>query len=215
MRTLFAMLLISIAAPLQAQSTKDRPVANGYYQVKPASDIAASDIANPFQTPVTLDDMDDMDGMDMDMGMDMGSMSMGDMSDPHGAPAAPTAEVVFNVRLQRAIEILKSSKDAGKKKALQGFIKDAFSQRYDQMMSARNQDITRLRKRLATLEADHQRRVAAKERVVQLQLQSVQLAAEGLLDLNDIQGVSGQATDEYGGRNRYIQPEFGRSELMN
>ena len=208
MRTLFAMLLISIAAPLQAQSTKDRPVANGYYQVKPASDIAASDIANPFQTPVTLDDMD---------GMDMGSMSMsmGDMSDPHGAPAAPTAEVVFNVRLQRAIEILKSSKDAGKKKALQGFIKDAFSQRYDQMMSVRNQDITRLRKRLATLEADHQRRVAAKERVVQLQLQSVQLAAEGLLDLNDIQGVSGQATDEYGGRNRYIQPEFGRSELMN
>ena len=101
--------------------------------------------------------------------------------------------------------MLKQSKDKSSKDILHGHIRTAFDERYDQMIDLRESDVERLRQSISKLEADLQRRKAAKKRVVDLQLQSVQLAAEGLLEINHVtQGGLGDpfgdaaASDEIG-----------------
>ncbi|TWU49859.1 hypothetical protein [Rubripirellula reticaptiva] len=147
-------------------------------------------IYNPFDQPIDY-------GMGMEMGMDdMMGMDMG-----MGAEQKPSQDELFRANLPRAIQILKEAKTPENKSTLQGYIREAFEQRYDRMMSQRQKDIERLRNSLAELESDLKRRTAAKDRVVQLQLQSVQLAAEGLLQLDDLQGVGrgNEGNEGYGG----------------
>lgn len=151
-------------------------------QAPPAK--AKQPIANPFEQAI-----DEGYGMEMDMGM----MGMDDM----GMETKPSADELFRANLPRAIQQLKKSKTPEERTALQKYIRQAFEQRYDRMMADRKQDIARLRKSLTELESDLQRRTAAKDRVVGLQLQSVQLAAEGLLELNDLQGMG--SSGEMGG----------------
>jgi hypothetical protein len=165
-------------------------VTNAWSQTPPAK--AKKPLANPFDQPI--DDGMEMMGDDMGMGMDMG---MGGMGGGMGMEAKPSADELFRANLPRAIQQLKQSKTPEQRAALQKFIREAFEQRYDRMMKDRKKDIDRLRKSLSELESDLQRRSAAKDRVVQLQLQSVQLAAEGLLELNDLQGAGGHG--EMGG----------------
>ncbi|MGB7328632.1 MAG: hypothetical protein WBD31_27390 [Rubripirellula sp.] len=148
----------------------------------------APSIYNPFDQPI--DDGMEMGGMGMDVDMGMG-MSM-------EVEQLPDQDELFRANLPRAIEMLKEAKTPENKSTLQGYIREAFEQRYDRMMSQRQKDIERLRNSLAELESDLKRRTAAKDRVVQLQLQSVQLAAEGLLQLDDLQGI-GRGSEGYGG----------------
>ena len=131
--------------------------------------------------------------MDMEMEMDdmMDDMGMGGMGMGATSPTRSIKEAKFRSGLQRAIAALSKSKSDDEKAVLRGHVRDAFEKRYDETMASRKKDIDRLRKSIARLESDLQRRVAAKDRVIQLQLQSVQLAAEGLLDLGDLQGSSG------------------------
>lgn len=128
-----------------------------------------------------MEDMMEMGGMKDEMG-GMAGMGMG-----YGQPSP---NELFRRGLQRAIHSLKKAKSDEESEALRGYVRAAFSERYDKMISGRKRDIERLKTSIAKLESDLKRRETAKERVVQLQLQSVQLAAEGLLDLRELQGVA-------------------------
>ncbi|TWU06389.1 hypothetical protein [Stieleria varia] len=167
MKYLLTVCLCLVAATARSQDAPAKP---------------AETIANPFDQPI-----EDTGGYEMMDGYGSGMMEMG-----MGMEAAPSPDDMFRANLPRAIEQLKRSKTPEERAALQNYIREAFENRYDRMMNDRKKDIERLRASLAELESDLRRRTAAKDRVVQLQLQSVQLAAEGLLELNDLQGVGGQ-----------------------
>ena len=129
-------------------------------------------------------------------GMDsMGGMGFGRMEDEmmEMGMGMEYTEVMpdelFRHGLQRAIHSLKNAKSDKESETLRGYVRAAFSDRYDKMIADRTRDIARLKENVAKLEGDLKRREAAKERVVHLQLQSVQLAAEGLLDLGELQGI--------------------------
>jgi hypothetical protein len=131
-----------------------------------------------------------MADMEMDTGMDM-EMDTGMGMGMEYTEILP--DELFRRGLQRAIHSLKNAKSDEEGDALRGYVRAAFSERYDKMIVDRKRDVAKLKNSIAKLEQDLKRREFAKERVVQLQLQSVQLAAEGLLDLGDLQGVSGRS----------------------
>ncbi len=137
----------------------------------------------------------------MGEGMEMGYGEMGGMEEMYGMgmDASPSPDELFRLGLQRAITALKKAKTEPEKTALQGFIRKAFSERYDRSIKRRKRDLDRLKEQIAKLEQELGRREAAKERVIQLQLESVQLASEGLLELNELQGVRYGGGEEYGG----------------
>lgn len=134
--------------------------------------------------------MDSMGGMD-DMGMGMGEMGMEEY--------APSPDELFRDGMARAIVALKKANSDKTKETIRGYIRSALNKRYDRQMTDRKKDITRLREAIADLERDLSRRVAAKDRVVELQLQSAQLAAEGLLDVEDYGDSNDAAKDMSGG----------------
>jgi predicted outer membrane protein len=133
-------------------------------------------------------------GMEMGMmsamggGEGMGEMGMGGMGMGMGGMPDPNAK--FRHGLQTAIRMIQLAKSEEEKTVLRNFVREAFENRYDEMLASRQKDLEELRKGIKRLEQEIQRRGAAKERVVQLQLQSVQLAAEGLLDTSDLQGLN-------------------------
>lgn len=123
------------------------------------------------------------------MGMDemhggMGSGPAGMMGGMAGGGALAKEERLFRAGLQRAIAALQQVKTEDEKKTLIGYVQIAFQQRYDRSIKQRRQELDRIKERVAKLEVDLKRRQAAKNRVIEVQLQSVQLAAEGLLELN-------------------------------
>ena len=165
MRIMIATLMLVTASHLWAQDS-------GGLETENLNTPGES--TNPFDEPASVkDDYDDM--MDMGMGMD-------ELDTPE-----PDLEANFRRGLQRAIKMLKKSKNETSKEIIRDYIRTAFSQRYDRMIDQRKKDVERLRKSITQLENDLQRRTAAKKRVVELQLQSVQLAAEGLLEIDDPQ----------------------------
>ncbi|MFK8111044.1 MAG: hypothetical protein AB8B91_02515 [Rubripirellula sp.] len=168
--------------PSKKQPMKKPSVLNPFERVYEAEGMEMSEMD---MGGMGMDSMGGMEGMaDMDMGMGMGmggDMGMG--------MAASDPDYQFRQGLQRAIRMLQQSKAESQKETVRGYIRSAFESRYDRMMANRKQELDQLRKGIEKLERELQRRTAAKERVVQLQLQSVQLAAEGLLEAGDLQGV--------------------------
>ena len=160
------------------------------------------EVANPFDAPAghsgmgMMGMMMEMGGEMDDMGMEMG-MEMMMAGDDYGMGAPPSAAQRFRNGLQRAIKALKNAKSEKEREKLRGFVREALAERYDSMLKGRKRDLDRLKKRLSALEGDLKRRASAKDRVVQLQMQSVQLAAEGLLELGSMPG--GYGTMEAGG----------------
>ncbi len=131
-----------------------------------------------------------MGAMDEGMAMSMGGMSamsmeatdmaMGAMG---GSSSIPESEL-FRARMKIAIKRMRDAKTDAEKSQLMSFTETALQTRYDQMIEKRKTEITQLKASIAKLEADLERRAAAKDRVVKLQMQSAVLAAEGLLDLD-------------------------------
>ncbi len=195
--------LVASAAWSQAPDDKasgDKSNFGEAANLKATTDIAGTEtsskpkppIPNPFEQPTVMagGEMEDDMGMDMSMDMAMGmSMGMGDMGGME-MDMEPSADELFRVNLSRAIAQLKKAKTDEERAVLQKYIREAFEQRYDRMMTQRKEDIQRLSTSLTALQRDLKRRIAAKDRVIGLQLQSVQLAAEDLLDLNDLQGMN-------------------------
>ncbi len=178
----------------------------------PASSTTATpavSVANPFDLNLQSSSMESMGmgsgyGMDMgtDTGMDtvLGSSMMG-RYDIIGDEPPISDEKLFRYRLRTAISQISEAKGADEKAALLKYTQTALQEQYDAMIARRTKDVDRLKERLAKLDADLQKRAAAKDRVVKLQMQSVILAAEGLLDLNGLQSGSsnsGGMSDGYG-----------------
>lgn len=147
-------------------------------------------VPNPFAQP----QRGGMMGMEMMMGMGEEEMEMDmEMGGMSGMSSGPSPEQVFREGLQRAIIALRKAKSDDTREMLRGHIREAFEKRYETMIAARRKDIARLKQSVANLEAEMQRRAVAKDRVVQLQLQSVQLAAEGILEPNELLPRAGKA----------------------
>ena len=118
---------------------------------------------------------------------DMGMGGFGDMDmEGFGGGGAQSNKALFNRGLQNAINRLKSTKDEKVRANLKASIREAFALHYDEMIKQRTKDISMLQSELNELQSELKRRKDAKDRVVDLQLQSVQLAAEGLLDLGGL-----------------------------
>ncbi|TWU16216.1 hypothetical protein [Allorhodopirellula heiligendammensis] len=166
----------------------------------PAS-APATNVANPFELNVPsgggMGSMMGMDGSMMGDGygdMGMGSMGYGDMSG--GSEPAFSNEQLFRYRLRTAISQISDAENADEKAALLKYTQAALQEQYDAMIARRTKDLNRLQEKLTRLEEDLRKRAAAKDRVVKLQMQSVILAAEGLLDLNSLQS---SGNNGYGG----------------
>jgi hypothetical protein len=177
---------------------------------QPAQDAGLPAVPNPFDLPsesmmggyggmeeMEEDYMDsgEMDEDMMDMGMGMGGgmeMGMGGMGDyeggdgmgMYGMGSMSSADQRFQAGLQRAIAAIRKSDTEADQKTLLNFVRRAFEDRYDESIQSRQKQLLQIKQRVAKLEAELKRREAAKSRVVEVQLQSVQLAAEGLLDLD-------------------------------
>ena len=183
--------------------------------------VPKTKVANPFDAKLSSAGMGMGEMMGGAMGGAMGGMGddmegmgmMSDMGMGSGMEAGPSPDQLFRHGLQRAIQSLKKAKTDSEREVLRGYIRIAFEGRYENLIARRKQDLERLKRSVVKLEDDLKRREAAKDRVVQLQLQSVQLAAEGLLELGELQGVPSGASDfggigpggqggEYGNRGR-------------
>ena len=131
-----------------------------------------------------------------DMGMDSmmyEDMSYGDMGG--GSEPAFSNEQLFRYRLRTAISQISDAENADEKAALLKYTQAALQEQYDAMIARRTRDLNRLQEKLTRLEEDLRKRAAAKDRVVKLQMQSVILAAEGLLDLNSLQSSGNNGYD--------------------
>lgn len=163
----------------------------------------AADAVDPFEQArlesLPRANAGDMMGMGADMGMDdggmggygmgMGEMEMGmgemgmDMEMGMGA-SEPDPDSIFRRGLQLAIAQLREAKTPAKKETLRAYLRNAFQNRYDNVMQKRQKDLDDLKKRVSDLQADLERRVAARDRVISLQMQSVELTAEGLMQID-------------------------------
>ena len=134
-------------------------------------------------------------GMGMGMGMDGGTGMMGGMEDYDyggdyggmnglGGHSMSPADRRFQTGLQRAIAAIRKSESEEDQTTLLNFVRRAFEERYDESIQSRQKQLLQIKQRVAKLESELKRREAAKSRVVEVQLQSVQLAAEGLLELD-------------------------------
>ncbi len=122
-------------------------------------------------------------GSDMGMSMEMDWMGGMGMDMMEGTPGTGT-DSRFRAGLRRAITALKRAKTASERETLLGYVREAFETRFQETIVTRRKELAHIKKRIAELESDLQRREAAKARVVAVQLQSVQLAAEGLLEFD-------------------------------
>lgn len=116
--------------------------------------------------------------MDMEMGMGMGGPGM-----MAGMPSS-AAESQFRRGLKQAIRKLREAKDQDVKATLMLYVQEAFQKRYDESIQNRRKELNRIKQRIVELEEDLARREAARDRVLTVQMQSVRLAGEGLIDLN-------------------------------
>ena len=141
-----------------------------------------------------MGDMAEMSGME-----EMSDMMGGMMGGMMGAPSRDNAERVFQRGLQRAIIALGKAKTDRERETLRGYVRQALDERYRKMISARQKELDRLSASVARLKADLKRREHAKDRVIEVQMQSVQLAAEGLLQLGELSGARNDAGGGMGG----------------
>lgn len=116
--------------------------------------------------------------MEMGSGMEMGMGMMGGMP----AAAAPTPSELFQQALQRAVQRLRSAKTEEEKQELLELVRSALSERYEQALTQREQELDDLEQRLQKLRTDLERRRQAQQKVIDVQLQTVELAGEGLVE---------------------------------
>jgi hypothetical protein len=106
---------------------------------------------------------------------------------PKSATQAERHNIAQLVRLDIWIEdarrALREKRDDTKVfSTVESQLKTLLGEEYDAMLAKQRGDAERLRKRLAQLQADLERRASAKDRVVEVQLGKLVLEAQGLLD---------------------------------
>lgn len=98
-----------------------------------------------------------------------------------GSPPDP-----FRAGLDRLLDMLREAKSEAEKKQLMEYAREALAKRYKQQLERREAEISDLERRLDALRQEQQRRNDAAERIVDLQMRSLELAAEGLLERDQV-----------------------------
>ncbi len=156
--------LIAVFSITSIAWSQDDPFGGGSLPSKSADPFAGEDDAprpttRQFRDPFDINvDAEGLGGEEDHAVMEMMSGSQG-----------PSHDDRFRIGLQKAITALKKAKSDQERKALEGFIVQAFSDRYDRIIASRKKDLERLKKQIASLEQDLSRREAAKSRVIQVQ----------------------------------------------
>ncbi len=159
-------------------------------------------------------------------GMPGGGMSGGGMGG-FAMSARTRKDLAFQNGLVRTLEQLKKTTDPEEKKVLLQYARDAFSKRYQEQLKERATTIESLERKLNQLKEDHKRRADATERIVDLQMKSLDLVAEGLLDSQQLlrwgsaldqptAGSRGTNSDPFGGggfSGEWLDGTFGSSGM--
>jgi len=101
------------------------------------------------------------------------------------------SEARFKHALSMVIEQLASAETSSAKKTLLGYAREALTERYTEQIELRRKEISRLEMRLKELKEDLAKRSARAEQVVNLQINSLELASEGLIDRDQVLKLGG------------------------
>lgn len=96
------------------------------------------------------------------------------------------AEARFKHALAMLIDQLAAAESSTAKSTLLGYAREALTERYTEQIELRRKEISRLEGRLKELKEDLAKRSARAEQVVNLQLNSLELASEGLIDHDQV-----------------------------
>ncbi len=108
-----------------------------------------------------------------------GSASMESMGSGYGSSTDPEAEM-FHASLRKGISYLKNAKTNEERKSMEGQIKQALSDRFERQLAKREQEVAAIEERIKKLKEELARRRATAARVVDVQMETVRLAAEGI-----------------------------------
>lgn len=100
-------------------------------------------------------------------------------------------EARFKHALSMLIEQLASAETNSAKETLLGYAREALTERYTEQIELRRKEISRLELRLKELKEDLAKRSARAEQVVSLQINSLELASEGLIDHDQVLKLGG------------------------
>lgn len=114
-----------------------------------------------------------------------GSPYGGGGASPYGGRPDP-----FRAGLARLLDMLPKAKSEEEKKQLLEYAREALTKRYQQQLENREREIRNLELRLTALRDEQQRRSDAAERIIELQMKSLELAAEGLLERDQVINIS-------------------------
>jgi hypothetical protein len=120
-------------------------------------------------------------GMGYDYGNGMGGMGDGPMIGPDGKVIS-MKDYRFMTGLGTLLDRLSKASSDSQIQQLKESARKAFKARYAEQLQARESKIAELEAQIADLKIEQQRRADAADRVVDLQMQSLELAAEGLMD---------------------------------
>lgn len=116
----------------------------------------------------------------------------------------PTEEQRFQLGIRRVVKSLEQAETEEEKERLLELGRKGLELQYQRKLNERKAELEKLRRQLEQLETDYGRRVQAMPRIIDLQLESLKLASEGLLNLEDVigrgrRGYPGGYGNEMGG----------------
>lgn len=99
----------------------------------------------------------------------------------YGQAASPSE--LFQKAVRDSVQRLAQAKTEAEKQQLLEAVRTAFHERYQQAIAQRQRELNRIEKQLQQLREDLERRRAAEQKVVEVQLRTIELAGEGLVQL--------------------------------
>lgn len=99
---------------------------------------------------------------------------------PYGSPTSPN--MLFQQAVRQTVKRLAAASTEAEKRKLLDLVRAAFNERYERAIATRQQELDELEQRLQALRADLDHRREAQEKVVDVQVRTVELAGEGLVE---------------------------------
>lgn len=104
-----------------------------------------------------------------------------------GMSSEPSPSDLFQTAVRNSVQRLARAKTDAEKQKLLETVRSAFHERYQQAIAQRQGELDRLEQQLQQLRQDLERRRAAEQKIVEVQLRTVELAGEGLVELSSQQ----------------------------
>ena len=111
----------------------------------------------------------------------------GEYGGGYGGEGQLSPSQLFQQAIQVAVMRLAQAESDAQKQKLLEVVRGAFNERYEQAIARRQQQLEQLEKQLQQLREDLERRRSAQQKVVEVQLRTVELAGEGLVELSSKQ----------------------------